>query len=754
MKPRLTRSLQRLLAVAVVCSTFAQADNLTWNGDATDNVWNTDAANTNWQSDGSAAPFAAGDNVTFATPVAPVVNTVQVGENLQAGTMTVNSAYTFETTAESKLSAQFAGTGTLSKAGQSLLTLQAAEGTSAGPALAVEAGNLALEGTATYKGLSSMADGTQLQVSEGADITFAAAATGKDAVVQGAMRLASGDSTFNAVNGNGTLDVAQNATLGLAADSAIGTLSNSGTVTAAGNLLVENAVENGGSVSAARLILNNGGNFTTLKTDELVIGSDISKTTPSVTTGTLGAMNGDSMELEVARTVRGSGEYLVVRATDMGDTNYTLSQQTIDRYRNAGFLTDMTQTAEGLVLTLDTVDNGYYARNTFSPNGRAGARLLDRVFGNIDPQADPTRSPDLAAVLDAMDAYLGAGNRGAADALAANVAGAGLANLNTALRGQVERQLRAIRNRITSMQGGMPCYPPDPKAPMAEPLRYTLWANAEIDYQNLRGENQLPGFKLHSIGGTAGVTMLAAPELTVGAAFTGMAGRLSSKGYGTNASGDLDAYYASIFMRKDSGCVQHSLIGTVGWADFNFKRRVNFPGGGYATRGTTDGLGLGIMYEVARTYKLSEDSIKSAWWQPVFNVSYVHSKVDGFTETGSDAALSVGKQDSNNVIFGLGARMQGIVGEQFLNTPAVMEARVLGKAIAGGRRGKANVSIPGVDVSSTVRGSESSAFGVELGIGFNIPLGKEYGAIITDFTAEFYQDQTSVNGVLGYRLDF
>ncbi|MBQ8901060.1 MAG: hypothetical protein IJY72_08885, partial [Akkermansia sp.] len=102
MKPRLTRSLQRLLAVAVVCSTFAQADNLTWNGDATDNVWNTDAANTNWLSDGSAAPFATGDNVTFATPVAPVVNTVQVGENLQAGTMTVNDAYTIETTAESK----------------------------------------------------------------------------------------------------------------------------------------------------------------------------------------------------------------------------------------------------------------------------------------------------------------------------------------------------------------------------------------------------------------------------------------------------------------------------------------------------------------------------------------------------------------------------------------------------------------------------------------------------------------------------
>ncbi len=330
----------------------------------------------------------------------------------------------------------------------------------------------------------------------------------------------------------------------------------------------------------------------------------------------------------------------------------------------------------------------------------------------------------------------------------------GLSDMNTALRGQVERQLRAIRNRMTSMQGGMPCYPPDPKAPMVEPLPYTLWANAELDYHHLRDDNTLPGYKLRSIGGTGGISMLAAPELTVGAAFSGMAGRLSSKGSGSDVSGDLDAYYASIFMRKDSGCVQHSLIGTVGWADFSYNRHINHPRRSMATHGSTDGLGLGIMYEVARTYKLSADSYKSAWWQPVFNVTYVHSKVDSFTEQGDYTSVRVAKQDSNNVIFGLGARMQGIVGEQFLNTPAVMEARVLGKAVTGARRGKAQISIPGTDLASTVRGAEAGPVGVELGIGFNIPLGMKAGAIITDFTAEFYRNQTSVNGTLGYRLDF
>jgi hypothetical protein len=44
--------------------------------------------------------------------------------------------------------------------------------------------------------------------------------------------------------------------------------------------------------------------------------------------------------------------------------------------------------------------------------------------------------------------------------------------------------------------------------------------------------------------------------------------------------------------------------------------------------------------------------------------------------------------------------------------------------------------------------------GIELGMGFNIPIGPNWGSIITDVTAEFYQDLNSINGTLGYRIDF
>ena len=204
----------------------------------------------------------------------------------------------------------------------------------------------------------------------------------------------------------------------------------------------------------------------------------------------------------------------------------------------------------------------------------------------------------------------------------------------------------------------------------------------------------------------------------------------------------------------DSGCWSHSLIGSVGFADISLNRRVGFTDGGYATHGSTDGLSFGLMYEVARSYKLNSDTLAEAWWQPVFNVSYIHSQVDGYSESGSDAALSVGKQESNNVIFGLGARVQGVVGQNWLNTPAIMEGRVLGKAIAGRTEGSANVAMPGLAQSASVHGADPGHFGVEIGMGFSIPLGKDRGSLLLDCSAEFYSDQSSVTGVLGYQYTF
>ncbi len=425
-------------------------------------------------------------------------------------------------------------------------------------------------------------------------------------------------------------------------------------------------------------------------------------------------------------------------------------------------------TSSGGAILADTANRygeGMYAlaaphrvsQRALSANAKAGARVLAAAFGQRMQQTGDfwEKNPDLVGVMEAMGRSIYQGNKRAANKLATAVSGAAVTALGAAWRDQMERQLRSIRNRTTTLSGGMPCeLVLDEKGERCLPPPYTVWANAEMDYHHLDNDGNAPGYKLNSLGGTVGFSAQSSEDMTLGAAFTGMAGRISSKGSGSNASGDLDAYYASFFARKEMGCVTHTLIGTVGFADAMLKRYVDYGTGHYGTKGSADGIGYGLMYEMATTYRVNPEYMSNAWWQPVFNVSYIHSSMDAYTESGSDAALRVGKQDRNNVIFGLGARLQTQVDHEWLNRSAIWEMRVLGKATAGNRRQKTSVSFPGVSQDAGVRGAEESVVGVELGIGMTMPLGYECGSVFMDCSAEFGNHYSSVNGVLGYRIDF
>lgn len=707
-----------------------------WSGG--DGNWNNDDTNTHWsaqQGESASEAFLPGAPATFSGATAAVT----VTDAVSTSTLTVsNGSYSFA----------IGNDGTLTVGKQLLVTdngqatfeqspdlynadVQVDEGSSLTFENAVLVGSLVNDGTATFNGSL-----TTEQVDNGGSLIIKA------------------DSTIGTLSGNGALQVGQGSALALTSGATISTLDNAGVITTPQGITLLNSTANGGRVTAQSVSLAGGDTFTSLTTGQLTLRGALTQDAPQVTTEHLSGVN-QSMSVTLGQLVRGSGDYTLVSADEIdGNTRYTLSADTLEQFLHSGYQATLLNQDNKLVMNLETADVNYFGRNATSQNGYAGATMLDAAFDQLDPQANRSKYPDLAAVMDALDVYIATGNTGAAEALSASVAGAGVTALNTAWRGQMERQLRSIRNRTTALNGGMPCYPPDPKAPQVEQPIYTVWANAEIDYQNLRNDGTTPGYKLNSIGGTAGFAARTCKEMTLGAAFTGMSGRLSSKGYGSNASGDLDAYYANVFARYAPGCWTHTLIGTAGWADAKLKRGVTFPDGGYSTSGSTDGLGFGVMYEVGRTFKMGESYFTNAWWQPVFNVAYIHSQMDGYSESGSDAALRVGKQEFDNVVFGLGARMQAEMGHKFFNRTASVEMRILGKAMAGDRRGEADVSLLDAVRTTKVRGSEPGAFGLELGLGFSLPLGARGGAVFADCTAEFCDNLSSVNGVLGYRVDF
>ena len=375
-------------------------------------------------------------------------------------------------------------------------------------------------------------------------------------------------------------------------------------------------------------------------------------------------------------------------------------------------------------------------------NGRAGAAMLDDAFVLANPQQTSPDS-DLAKLMDALES--GAVPAAGADKLAAAVSGASAAAMGAAFGADVDRQLRAIRNRTTSM-GCAECV-------VNENMPYVnAWVNAEGDYRKLDADNTLAGYKMSSWGATLGVDLDFTNRFTAGLAVTAMQGDFTADSAET-ATGDLDRLYLSAFARYSRRAWTHTAVATFGKADANLKRTVDYGTGSYTAKGDMSGTAFGLMYEVGYTKALTEDA--SVCLQPVFNISYRHSALGSYTETGSDAALRMGEMEMDTVTFGLGARLQGTVGTSVYNRTSVVELRALAKLDAGDRDCAAKAGIVGLPAAShEVQSAEYGAFGLEVGAGLMVPLGEEGGTLFFDAAAELRSGYTNVNGTVGYRFNF
>ena len=372
-------------------------------------------------------------------------------------------------------------------------------------------------------------------------------------------------------------------------------------------------------------------------------------------------------------------------------------------------------------------------------NALAGAELL----WPVNP-SELKQDSALKAVDQAVADLLKGGNTAEAERVLAAAAGASTAVLGSALSGDVERQLRAIRNRTTTM-GVNQCE-------VNEGMPYVnAWINAEGDHSEMTADGLAAGYTLDSWGGTVGFDVDMTNHLTMGLAVTAMYGDLTGDGPET-AEGDFDTQYVSFFARVADRAWTHTFVATVGRADVSLTRTVNYGSGSYKTEGDTNGSAYGFMYEVARTFALSEDG--TTCWQPVFNVAWRHSSIDAYSESGCDAALEVGSQDMSVLTFGLGARLQSVIGENLYNRASIFETRALVKVDAGDRAGETNVALLGGANTAKVKAAEVGAVGVELGAGVTIPMGMDAGSIFIDASAELRSGYTNVNGTVGYRVNF
>ena len=419
-----------------------------------------------------------------------------------------------------------------------------------------------------------------------------------------------------------------------------------------------------------------------------------------------------------------------------------------DESRGAHLQYSLDAQSGDLVLTLTPVAD-YYRRAAGSHNGQAGAAMIDALFVASQPQFNAPGS-DAAALLQELDRLIEGGNAAAADNVMAAAAGASVTTLGMAFAADAQHRLNNIRDRVSTLKldaVGAPAGDPGPDG--REPLSF--WVNAEGGYLTLEQSGTAPGYSMTSWGGTVGVEGSPRRDLSCGLAFSAIFSDLDADAADA-ADGDLNAYYISAFGQYRRGAWKHTLVASLGLADMSLDRTVSHGAGSYRTSGETDGLSLGFLYELSRDIALNGE--RTAVLQPLVNVSYLHTRIDGYTEGGSDAALRFGGQDLDSVSFGAGARVQALAGESLLNRHALFEGRVLAKFNAGDRRSTAGVGFANGFGQATVESATIGVFGVELGGGVTLPLGREAGSIFVDVSYELYREYSSLNAGVGYRLSF
>ncbi len=619
----------------------------------------------------------------------------------------------------------------------------------------------------TQLGSVDMGENAILSVETGGTLTVDKLTGGASSQLQGDVSVAGGtfEGSYNGdvlitvrsgeettLNMGSSLNVAGEADANITLVASVGNSSMTSLNTNKSQVTLEGIVLGGDATTeATQLTLSAASSMTdgslTMSLDNSALQGIINGTTPTLSLFTDQAIAFNGVTITITQSdatasvldLTGITKTTDIQLLDLGDsvTNSTASL--------AGLAFGAYFTNERIVNGIVVVDlnTNLYSSLGLTENGKAGIDMLNMAIFAVSPTESVTENA-LAAVLTDMNKFLSAGSKAGADKLGAAAAGATTTALGSAMAGDLGRQLSSIRNRTMSM--GASHYV------QFEEIEYNGWINAESNQNYLNDDGTASGHDAYSWGGTVGVDANISQSMTIGVAFTAMYGDVTSDVADT-LSGELNTQYLTFFARSNVGRWSHSFIVTGGLADATTTRTLNTSSGSYQSTGDTTGYGMGMMYEVGYNIALNEE--QTTVWQPVASIAFQHSSIDGYSEKGNNAALTVGEQTMSYATIAAGARLETVIGENAFNRAAVFSLRAMVKADMGDLASEADVRITEVGgATHTITGTERGFLGLELGTGVSIPVMGDTGTIFIDASVELRDQQNNVNASAGYSFSF
>jgi outer membrane autotransporter protein len=456
-----------------------------------------------------------------------------------------------------------------------------------------------------------------------------------------------------------------------------------------------------------------------------------------VSAGAITLADGSIVELTNDGTI-GSADQKTFKVTLMSsDTSASVGAVTLnDQILNSIYTTSLQAEGNNVVLTgVQVTDNVFQPTDGDLPvNAKAGANLLWNARFNLTPGS--VLKDVYSAVLD----QLNAGDTAAVNKTLAAVAGSTINSAGTAQRDALRDQQGTIRDRALAVSTD------------GSQLGHHFWIEGNGGYNHVRTQSDKGGYKLSTWGGTVGADLEATKDLTLGLAFTANYGDLRATA-ADRTTGDLDSYYLNLFAHYQKNAWGHTLVLTGTTTDADLDRTVDYGAGYYKTNGSTDGYGIGALYELTYDVKLNDKG--TSLLQPLFDASIVHTSLDGYTETGAgDAGLKVGKQDWTTASLAVGARWSGSFGTKTVGRTLFGELRTAVSQDFGDKQGKTAVALSGApDFSQNVYGAKQGATAWQISGGISTNVGQQ-GTVYASAGAEFRNDANSVRGNVGYRFKF
>jgi outer membrane autotransporter protein len=628
------------------------------------------------------------------------------------------------------------GTGTLTLADGGAVTVNSGTGTLDIAKSSGSTGTLIIGAAA---GSDAVAAGTlnATTVAFGSALTGSETSTGK--IV---FNITDTDYTFDkTITGAGAVDVAAG-TVNLTGTSTYtgATTVNGGTLNIAGSIASVVSINNGafltGNGTVGGLTVNSGGTVSpggsTIKT--LTVSGDTtfasgsvyvvqvddtssdaisvtgSATIDSTAKVTLSALNGDNSSIAVDK------KYTIITTT----TGVTGRFASISKY-SAYLQDELTYDDDNVYLTR-TRNGQALAVQTTTPNEGSTAGAVDSL-SNGNSLYDAVVQLPTGETSAAFDQLSGEVHASTASTIVTN-SGMSRTAVNNRIRdsfsGGGANSAPLVASNDDNMDGLL-----------GKQKNTQAWMSNFGSWSTTSGDNDAHKTTTHGGGMMVGVDTLVLDDWRFGVA-TGF-GRDSIQDKNVSSSAMVDSYYLAAYGGTEIEATSLRFGALHAFQRIDSKRSVGFSG-------FTDNLTAD--YDAATTQVFVEGALRvkhqESRFEPYVNVAFVHSKVDGFQESGGAAALTSSSQSDNQLSSTLGLRLGHDLEIDFLGLSGELKAGLGWRHAYGDMSQDSTVSFAGSN-SFTVSSASSARDSAVLEAGVSVGVAQDT-TVSLNYNGEFSQD--------------